>query len=392
MVTVQRKHLTRRRFLQATGATLVLLAGGGVYRAVDRGVFTVGQGPAYAPWTDWRDPQPGPLNLVRAAILAANPHNIQPWLFRVSEKQIDVYVDTSRHLGKIDPFLRELFIGVGCAIENLVLAAAANGYATQVTLIPDATDESYAARVDLASGPTTLSPLYEAIPRRSTNRGPYERNRPIDQSILDQFTALNDDPDLRMIWLTSAEAHQQFGDATIEATKAFIADEEQNLDSEAKFRQSRSAIERYRDGLTIDVQPVPDFMKALIKMAPETPPGSGSSTFLRLTADVHVPTAAIFGLMTVPDGRAADQRLRTGRFWQRLHLWATTQGLAMQPISQLLERVDREVELGLTPHFGRIMAELTGEGNGQAIMAFRAGYPTAEMGRSPRRAVEDVLL
>src|ERR1051326_1539782 len=83
----------------------------------------------------------GPLDLVRAAILAANPHNSQPWLFHVTQTQIDLFADRRRNLGTVDPFLREMHIGLGCALENLLLAAAANGYSTQVTFLPDSFDE-----------------------------------------------------------------------------------------------------------------------------------------------------------------------------------------------------------------------------------------------------------
>src|SRR5215469_6691105 len=69
----------------------------------------------------------GPLVLVRAAILSANPHNSQPWLFKVTASQIDLYADRRSNLGAVDPFLREMHIGLGCALENLGLSAAANG-------------------------------------------------------------------------------------------------------------------------------------------------------------------------------------------------------------------------------------------------------------------------
>ncbi|HEX9083622.1 MAG TPA: twin-arginine translocation signal domain-containing protein, partial [Gemmatimonadaceae bacterium] len=73
--------MQRRSFLKGAGAVTVLVAGGGVWRAYDQGVFSVGKGPAYEPWQDWRTNSPdGPLVLVRAAILAASPHNTQPWL------------------------------------------------------------------------------------------------------------------------------------------------------------------------------------------------------------------------------------------------------------------------------------------------------------------------
>ena len=115
-------RVSRGAFLKGGGATLVLVAGGGVWRAVDQGVFGSGQGPPYEPWENWRGAK-GPMALVSAAILAANPHNTQPWLFEVGDDRIDLFADRSRHIGAVDPFLREMYIGLGCALENLVLRA-----------------------------------------------------------------------------------------------------------------------------------------------------------------------------------------------------------------------------------------------------------------------------
>lgn len=47
----------------------MLVAGGGVWRAVDQGVFGSGQGRPYEPWKNWREAK-GPMALVSAAILA----------------------------------------------------------------------------------------------------------------------------------------------------------------------------------------------------------------------------------------------------------------------------------------------------------------------------------
>ena len=127
--------MKRRTFLKGAGALTILVAGGGVWRAYDQGVFSIGQGPAYEPWKNWRtDASEGPLVLVRAAILAANPHNTQPWLFKVTDRRIELYADTIRNLGTFDPYLREMHLGLGCAVENIVLAAMANGYEAEITL------------------------------------------------------------------------------------------------------------------------------------------------------------------------------------------------------------------------------------------------------------------
>ncbi|MGA8375994.1 MAG: twin-arginine translocation signal domain-containing protein, partial [Candidatus Sulfotelmatobacter sp.] len=106
--------MQRRSFLKGAGIVTILVAGGAVWRAEDQGVFNVGQGPAYAPWKDWqKDASAGPLLLVRSAILAASPHNTQPWLFRVSSSRIELYADTTRNTGALDPYRREQHIALG---------------------------------------------------------------------------------------------------------------------------------------------------------------------------------------------------------------------------------------------------------------------------------------
>ena len=88
--------MNRRIFLKTSGAILVALAGGVVYRAVNQGVLASGQGIAYEPWKNWRDGTASPERIVRAGILAANPHNSQPWHFRIGEQTVDLYADYSR--------------------------------------------------------------------------------------------------------------------------------------------------------------------------------------------------------------------------------------------------------------------------------------------------------
>jgi hypothetical protein len=54
----------RRSFLKGAGVVTVVVVGGGVWRAYDQGVFSVGEGPAYEAWKNWRNTAPNaPLAL-----------------------------------------------------------------------------------------------------------------------------------------------------------------------------------------------------------------------------------------------------------------------------------------------------------------------------------------
>ena len=390
-------QVNRRSFLKHMGATtLILVAGGGVYRAAERGVFSTGQGAAYEPWETWcSDHAAGPLALVQAAILAANPHNSQPWLFRVSDERVDLLADTHRNIGAIDPFLREMHIGLGCALENTVLTAEAVGYTPRVTLLPDPADPTHVARIDLAAGQANPSALYHAIPERHTNRAAYDAERSIQPSTLQSIDALNEGDAVRIRWFTLPSERQRVASLIVAATEALIADSEQLNDSDQWLRLGWDQLRKHRDGLTLDAQGAAPLSKAFLKTLPNAVLSNseqGAATFLRWTRDVHVATTNTFGLLLVDDARTKAAQLQGGRLWQRLHLWATTQGLAVQPLNQMAERADRERQLGLEPTFGKALADLAGSGRWQALMPFRIGYPLREALPSPRRALQDVII
>jgi hypothetical protein len=391
--TKGKRRVSRGAFLKGAGATLVLVAGGGVWRAVDQWVFGSGQGPAYEPWKDWREAK-GPMALVSAAILAANAHNTQPWLFEVSEARIDLFADRSRDIGAVDPLLREMYISLGCALENLLLSARANGYEYSLTLAPDRSDPTHAARVDLSPGGEDISPLYEAIPDRHTNRYAYDTSRPVPPETLDALGALGeDDSEVEVFWFATAAERRKVGGLLVESTKGIIADDEQSYDNGPKWlRHDQDAIQRHRDGLTLDIQGTSTFDLVAGKMLPEPSEQSSNEFWLRAIVERQAPTAAAFGILAVSDDRDDAQRLKAGILWQRMHLWATTRGLAMQPMNQINERADREAQLGIEPRFGDALKDLLGDRSWRGIFTFRVGHPTGQAPPSPRRAARDVVM
>lgn len=385
--------ITRRNFLKGLGAAAIVVAGGTVWRAVDSGAFSAGQGPAYEPWTNWRDTQSPQMNLIRAAILASNPHNSQPWLFRITGQQIDLYVDTSRSIGAIDPFLREMVIGAGAALANVLLAARAIGYQPDLKLMPSSADLMHVARVELSPGAPDVSPLYEAIPRRHTDRGAFDTTRSIPFEQLNGLSQLAQAfDDVKLVWITDPQAMQNFRDRTLEATRAIIDDAQQSADSFAWQRSSWQELQEKRDGLTYDAQGMGGLITAAVKMLPAITKEQADEGWYEAMRDRQLATAATFGLILARDPLDNVQRVNVGQLWQLLHLQMSVDGLGAQPLNQLVERRDREVQLGLEPRFGEALAEIAGDDRWSALMPFRLGYPTAQPLPSPRRDPQTFLL
>ena len=135
--------LKRREFVkQTTLAFTAAAASGAVWWGRERGVFLAGDGPAFKPWHAWQA-EAAPYNLRGAGVLSASPHNTQPWVFRTTAEGSEIRADPARNSGALDPFLREQHIGLGCALENCVIAARANGYATTVQGVAGALDTTW---------------------------------------------------------------------------------------------------------------------------------------------------------------------------------------------------------------------------------------------------------
>ena len=308
----------------------------------------------------------------------------------MTPRRIEVHDDTSRGLGTVDPYRREIHLSAGCAIENIVLAATAAGFVPTVTLAPSG-HPTLLASVDLTAGTGTVSPLYQAIPRRHTDRGAYQSGRSLPASIPAGMDALADQPDVRVHWLLTTTQRAAFSALTIAATEAFIADPHQSADDYAWYRGTWQQVQAHRDGVTIDASGLSPLMRSLGKLIPASRT-TNDTYWLSGTRDRQLPTASGFAILLVRDATDIAQRLDAGRLYQRLHLWATTQGLAMQPLNQSVERAERELSTTGPGPISTALTALIGDPTWHPVMPFRLGYPTSPAPASPRRAIGDVLV
>lgn len=385
------------RFIKAIGGAAAPAAGGRLWHALHDGIWSAGNGAAYQAWRD-REQGNAQEKLLRSAILAASAHNTQPWKFRVEPGVITVFADLERHIGSFDPYRREMHLSIGCALENLDQAARAQGLEARMelkpgTLRPGDPPGSPAAIVRLTPNEHGAAGLFQAIAHRHTHRGVYEPDREIPERILAlmQQAVPSSSPPMRLFLFTGRAMHP-LARLIVSATRAIVADRQMSKDNARWFRFRHEAVERCRDGLTLDANvtaPLANFAAKLFPPSAER----ADRHWLHDTEKVYVRTAPLLGAIAVRDLYDRPTALCAGRLWQRLHLLLTAHDIAAQPLNQPVERVDRErAEGNESPQIAGALARITGDPAWHATFIFRAGYAARAAPLSPRRDLRAVVM
>jgi hypothetical protein len=390
--------MVSRRTAIAGGAGAAVLAALG-YRSWDRGVFASGKGPAYEAWSEWQGRTgEGTVRPLHAAILASSAHNTQPWLFEPHGDAITVYADLSRNLGAADPFRRELFASIGCVLHNLGIAVGVSPLVSMPEIDDKMLEPNPKSRIVRVCDQLLLSGVgwahadrrdeMMALGRRHTNRGAYQPDRKIPASYLNRYSF--------PYFVTDPGAVKELGAVIVEATERFIADPEMSRDSGRWNRTGRREIDKNCDGVTVDAAGLSPFMTGVAKLLPDQDVATADKYWLASTRDVQVPTTAAYGVMFANDRLSTIDAIATGMNWQSLHLAATMEGLAAQPMNAPIELMDRDHFLGRINTYARNIAKIaapkgTGEDGDDVAFLFRLGYAERPATASPRRRFDDVI-
>lgn len=268
--------------------------------------------------------------LLRYAILAPSSHNTQPWKFSPGEDEIHVFIDRTRWLKVADPDQRELHISVGCALENLLIAAEHFEYGHQVTYFPEPVNEELVATVKLKpqGQPTPFRnpALFEAILNRQTNRKVYEK-RPIPQ---DDLQYLQNCCVEGGIWL-----HMTDDLETKRKVDELIIRSDATQFSDPAFREELG----YWIGQGVFGAP---WLIAKI--------GQLAVTYTNMTKGQAKKDSEV--LMSAPiladissEVNDRESQVKVGQVFERVCLVATTLGIRVHPMSQILEISEQKAEV-----------------------------------------------
>ncbi len=371
--------LSRREFLLGATAVGTVAAVGGVV-SVASGKDARETDAARRAWKD----AAGIDRILLAATFAANSHNTQPWRFRTSDGAIEVLADAGRGMGAADPRSRELYMSLGCAVENAVVAAADLGTPVDVEYASSSDGLPFARLrfADRKADARDHASLAGAIAKRRTNRAPYDTKRQVPSAALESLSALVS-AGVGAKWLTAQGVRARFGQLSFDATRDYVADKTIQRDSHRWYRLRGDEAERTREGITVRGANLPPIGALVLGLFPPTP-DDFDKEWAKTTKESQCDTAPAVGLLTVGGSGDRTAWIEAGRTYQRMQLAAAAEGVVFQPISQALTLRDREVVAGVPGKYAAALTDLGGAN--EVVLAFRAGYPTREQAVSLRRA------
>ena len=313
-------------------------------------------------------------DLVRYATLAANGHNTQPWKFRLDQSKIEILPDFLRRTPAVDPDDHHLFVSLGCAAENLSLAANAQGRGGEISFQPEA-EGSVTFSFGRSAG--KHSTLFDPIPLRQSTRAEYD-GRPIG---LSELKKLSDSAasvhGVSLVLLTERAGIDEVRDLVLEGNSEQMQDPAfvDELKSWLRFNP-REAMEA-GDGLF-----------SLLSGSPALPTWLGPHLFdLAFKAESEnekyarqIRSSAGLAIF-IGEREDKEHWVSVGRACQRFSLQATALGLKHAFLNQPVEVAKLRPEL----------AALIGMPGRRPDLVMRFGYGS-DLPYSARRAVDRVMI
>jgi len=308
------------------------------------------------------------VKLVGKAVLAPSSHNTQPWFFLLGEPYVDLLADRTRALPINDPNDRELTISCGCALLNLLLAAADSDFQLENWLLPDPQEPDWLARVSITSDPVERVPeadLARFIEVRRTCRTRFE-SRPVAEEVVDSMVAA---AAAEGAWLRPLQTEELRKRAI-----ALVVEGDALQWGDSRWRRELAAWMHTRsegDGLTVSAftAPVAQMVVRNFDM------GGGVGSKDRELAESS-PLLAVLGT----NGDGPRDWLAAGQALQRVLLVGCSFGLRASYLNQPIQVVSLRKQVG----------ELAG-GNGFPQILLRFGYAGTPLAPAPRRPLEDVI-
>ncbi|MCZ8320143.1 MAG: Tat pathway signal protein [Novosphingobium sp.] len=267
--------------------------------------------------------------LIRMATLAANGHNTQPWRFRLDDQKVVILPDFARRTAVVDPDDHHLFVSLGCATENLVIAAAALGLGSDVVIGAGAEPQIDIALPGALPG---AQDLYQAIPQRQSTRSVYD-GQPISTADMALLEAAAREEGVSVLFFTEAADRDAILDFVIQGNSVQMNDPAFIQELRQWLRFSPASAVQTGDGLFTACSGNP--------VMPDWIGGQVFKMFFTKASENdkyrdHIRSSAGIAVF-VGDRADPEHWIKVGRSFQRFALQATALGIRNAHVNQPVE-------------------------------------------------------
>lgn len=323
--------------------------------------------------------------LVRFGILAPSSHNAQPWRFRIGETCIDVFADFSRRLPLSDEKGRMLYTALGCAIENIRIAADHYGYATAVEYDKGLEHGlvEHVARLHVREprqSPESLyqPALFDALPKRASYRARY-RTDPLPDSITQTLKELSGDGEVSFLIIGEQQAKARIAALMGSAMKTKMTDGDFRNELAGWLRTNLSKKQDGMPGFGHEMSLPVSILAPFILRWIDVSEVEKKKAMARVR---NFPATCLI----VSSKDHARAWVKTGELLERLLLALHTQGMAASIMAAIIEDAPSRKSLEDLISSGH---EAMRGWLPQAFFGF--GFPLKSVLHSPRRPLEAVL-
>jgi nitroreductase len=287
--------------------------------------------------------------IVDAARRAPSGGNAQPWRFEADDKEIRFYLVPERTTA-MDVRFRASYVGIGAALFNARVVAAAHGALGPIKLFPEGYPSRLVATLSLGGdGDYEITPLRDQLRSRSANRR-MGKPTPLETHTLNLLEKSVEREGGRLRVLTARDRMDKAAQLIAESDRLrFLTPVlHREMFSELKF-PGVDTIDEGIDVRTLELGPGEIASLELLKrpdvMAHLAEWRAGQALGGRTLASIASSSAVV--AVTVPRADPASY-VRGGAAVERFWLTAQSQGLGVHPMSPVfLYAVDQEESLGL---------------------------------------------
>ena len=123
--------------------------------------------------------------------MAPSGDNSQPWRFKIDKRTVHIFNEPSSDESLYNFRQQASYVAHGALAENILIAAPPLGYSAQLAFFPEATNANYVARVTFEPAVSRGDPLFDAIPKRTTNRKLYDQKSPYRVCRLQRYPGMH---------------------------------------------------------------------------------------------------------------------------------------------------------------------------------------------------------